>query len=145
MKLLYIIIIAAILSSTFIVMGEYVNSSEKSFRIELQMFLPSELKKTSNVSMEQVARRDLTLPATGKYRVSVMGNCTLYVQTDEGLFKNPDRIFVTSRGVRVVIVNQTSDVTVRFAPIHSIPYTAVILILIAGGVSGYALRVLKFE
>lgn len=142
-KVFHVILIAALLSSTFLIVEEYKNSHEKSLEIELQMFLPPELQNVSTA--KQVARKDLILPTTGKYRVLFNGNCTLYVQTEDGLFKNPDTISIKSRGVRVVIVNQTSDVTVRFVPIRWIPYTPVVFTLIAGGIAGYALRVLKFE
>lgn len=72
---------------------------------------------------------------------SLSGNCTLYVQTDSCLLRNPNTITVTNRGIRVILLNQTTDVVVKFIPQRRIDYTTILFLLVVGRVMRYAVIV----
>lgn len=142
-KILHIVLLAALLSGIFFGVKLYQTEKPLTFTIKYQLFLPPGMKG-SDIEEHQVAYKEVVLPAAGTYRVSFTGNCTLYIQTADGLTKNPERISVSNRALRIVILNQTTDVTVRLTPEKNVPYSPIILLLL-GGVIGYAFRVFRFE
>ncbi|EEB73979.1 conserved hypothetical protein [Thermococcus sp. AM4] len=139
-------LIAALLSGAFFTMNYYQTVTPVMVEFKLQLFMPPGMGNTSSTfDIVQVAEKDLVLPAAGTYGVSLSGNCTLYVQTDSGLLRNPNTITVTNRGIRVILLNQTTDVVVKFIPQRRIDYTTPVFLLVVGSVMGYAVRVFKFE
>lgn len=142
-KFLYIVLLAALLSGAFFVLELYQTEHPLTFTVKYQLFLPPGLK-SSGTGEHQVAYKEVVLPAAGSYRVSFTGNCTLYIQTTKGLTKNPEKISVSNRALRIVLLNQTTDVILRLTPERDAPYSLPVLLLF-GGVIGYAFGVFKFE
>ncbi len=143
MKILHIVLLATLLSGAFFAVELYQTERPITFTAKYQLFLPPGLE-SSGSGEHQVAYKEVVLPAAGEYRVSFTGNCTLYIQTATGLTKNPEKISASNRAVRIVLLNQTTDVTVRLAPERDVPYSLPTLLLF-GSVIGYAFRVLRFE
>jgi len=144
-KILYVLLVAALLSGALFTIKQYRSIGPVVVEFKLQLFTPPEKDSPEDSGIVQVASRELVLPAAGTYRVLTSGNCTLYVQTGEGLLKNPGSISVKNRGIRVVILNQTSDVVVRFVPQGRVNWAVPAVVLLIGGAAGYAFGVLKFE
>ncbi|MDV3103189.1 hypothetical protein [Thermococcus waiotapuensis] len=142
-KILHIVLLTALISGAFFGFKLYQTEQPLTFTVKYQIFLPPGMKG-SGIEERQVAYKEVVLPVAGTYRVSFTGNCTLYIQTAEGLTRNPERISVSNRALRIVILNQTTDVTVRLTPEGSLPSSPIILLLL-GGVIGYAFGVFKFE
>lgn len=138
-------LITVLLSGAFFAYSHHRVVHPVTVEVKLQLFMPPGKDLPGDLSIVQVASRELVLPAAGTYRVLTSGNCTLYIQTGDGLLKNPGSISVKNRGIRLVILNQTSDVVVRFVPQGRVNWTVPAIVLLIGGVAGYAFGVLKFE
>ncbi|MCD6524308.1 MAG: hypothetical protein J7K48_04840 [Thermococcus sp.] len=144
-KIFHIFLLAGLISGIFFALNYYQTVNPVVVEFKLQLFIPPGMENAySKLGTAQVAQEELVLPAAGAYDVVLIGNCTLYVQTDDKLLKNPRTLTVTNRGIRIIILNQTTDVTVKFIPQQRIDKIPAILLLL-GGVVGYAVRVFKFE
>ncbi len=94
----------------------------------------------------QVSSKEIVLPITGEYSVKMRGKAELYIQTDSKLYRNPEKITIDKvRIIRVILLNQSSDVYVELKHRGIPDYKLPLFLLIAGGVMGLAFRVFKFE
>lgn len=142
-RVFLVLFVVASLLSAGTAWGLYLHASSSPVRVEVLFQFPSTGK---DFNMVQAANKEIVLPLAGRYSVVMKGNAELYIQTASGLYKNPAKISVEmSRVVRVIIINQSSDVLIELrhegAPTYAFPLVAVVL----SGVVGLAVGMLKFE
>ncbi len=142
-KVFLVLFVVASLLSVGTAWGLYLHASSSPVGVEVLFQFPATGK---GFNMVQAANKEIVLPLTGEYSVDMRGNAELYIQTASKLYKNPVKISIKgSRVVRVIILNQSSDVRVEFqhegAPTYALPLVAIAL----SGVIGFAVGMLKFE
>ena len=121
----------------------YFHTTLSPSRVDVLFQIPSIEKHSSIV---QVASNEIMLPVTGEYSIRIKGNAELYIQTASKLYKNPREVDVQkSRVVRVILLNQSTDVRVELRHTGAPDFRLLLLTLVIGGVIGLAVGMLKFE
>ncbi len=136
-------VIAALLTIS-LVEGLYLRSASSPTSVTVLSEVPVIGNRTMNLT--QVVEKELVLPFRGQYSVETHGKAILYVQTGEKLYRNPKTIRLdTSRAVKIILLNQSTDVNVMFRYHRRENYGMIASILLAAGVASLAVRMLRFE
>jgi hypothetical protein len=139
-----LVFITAALLEVVLFEGLYIRTASSPKSVTVLSEIPVIGNRTMN--MTQVAEKELVLPFMGQYSVEMRGKAIFYVQTREKLYREPKTIHVdTSRAIRVILLNQSTDVGVTFRYNKRENYGMIASILLLAGVVALAVRMFRFE